>query len=369
MRQEKQEQISNSALDSDESNKNDEDCLAFSSKYKTTIYKEEDSLKENDSKSPNGKRKISCDSTSISYSQEFSNLSDISKNFNNILKDEILNRSIEFKESKNKYQERQRKMSSPLCCYFYGSDVFLSKNEKTNVDINNSQNFVKKEVLFNKSSKLVNNHNCNMNLNNNKKERSNLNFKLIEQNINKNEDKNSFKNEKKLSFNGNPMYFGLNNNFIPNQNLNYINSQTNFGNMLYFNNNYQQQLYNLNYMNFNNNTFKRKLSYNVGEGIIGNYYNSILNYDNNCQHAQNSFHPILFSYNDESQNNDVNKNINDNSNSKKAGDKKPFDRRKGDWVCAECHNLNFAFRVECNRCKLPKPNNINKEDNNVNKQK
>ena len=366
MRQERQEQISNSALDSDESNKNDEDCLAFSSKYKTTMYKEEDSFKENDTKSPNGKRKISCDSTSISYSQEFStisNLSDISKNFNNILKDEILSRSIEFKESKNKYQERQRKMSSPLFCYFDGSDEFLSKTQKTNIDINNSHNFVKKEDLLNKTSKLVNNYNRKKSLNSNKKEINNLNFKLVEQNINKNEDKNIIKNEKKLSFNDNQIYFGPNNNFMPNQNLNYMNSPANYNNMLYFNNNYQQQLYNLNYMNFNNNIFKRRLSFNIGEGIIGNYFNNILNFDNNYQIAQNSFHPMLFSYNDESQNSDL------NDNSKKVGDKKPFDRRKGDWVCSECHNLNFAFRVECNRCKLPKPNNINKEDNNVNKQK
>lgn len=368
MRQERQEQISNSALDSDESNKNDEDCLAFSSKYKTTMYKEEDSFKESDTKSPNGQRKLSCDSTSISYSQEFSNLSDISKNINNILKDEILNRSIEFKESKNKYQERQRKMSSPLCCYFYGSDEFLSKTQKTNVDINNSQNFVKKEVLFNKSSKLVNNNNSNNNLNSYKKEANNLNFKLVEQKINKNEDNNIIKNGKKLSFNGTQMYFGPNNSFMPNQNLNYMNSPVNYNNMLYFNNSYQQQLYNLNYMNLNNNLIKRRLSFNAGEGIIGNYFNNILNYDNSCQHSQNNFHPMLFSYNDESQSNDNNCNLNDNSNSKKAGDKKPFDRRKGDWVCSECHNLNFAFRIECNRCKLPKPKNINTEDN-VNKKK
>ena len=367
MRQERQEQISNSALDSDESNKNDEDCLAFSSKYKTTMYKEEDSFKDNDTKSPNGKRKISCDSTSISYSQEFSNLSDISKNINNILKDKILNRSIEFKESKNKYQERQRKMSSPLYCYFYGSDEFLSKTQKTNVDINNSQNFVKKEILFNKSSKLVNNYNCKKSLNNNKTEANNLNIKLVEQNINKNEDKNIIKNEKKLSFNGNQNYFGPNNNFIPNQNFNYMNSPVNYNNMIYFNNNYQQQLYNLNYMNFNNNIFKRRLSFNFEEGIIGNYFNNILNFDNNYQHAQNNFNPMLFSYNDESQSNDVNNNLTENS--KKAGEKKPFDRRKGDWVCSECHNLNFAFRLECNRCKLPKPKSINTEDNNVNKQK
>ena len=33
---------------------------------------------------------------------------------------------------------------------------------------------------------------------------------------------------------------------------------------------------------------------------------------------------------------------------------KPFTEREGDWICSSCKNLNFAFRVECNRCKLPK---------------
>jgi RNA-binding protein FUS len=49
---------------------------------------------------------------------------------------------------------------------------------------------------------------------------------------------------------------------------------------------------------------------------------------------------------------------------------KPFTEREGDWICNSCKNLNFAFRVECNRCKLPKgadaKTNSN-EDNNNNK--
>lgn len=27
--------------------------------------------------------------------------------------------------------------------------------------------------------------------------------------------------------------------------------------------------------------------------------------------------------------------------------------KKGDWTCKKCHNLNFAFRKRCNRCKHP----------------
>ena len=43
-------------------------------------------------------------------------------------------------------------------------------------------------------------------------------------------------------------------------------------------------------------------------------------------------------------------------NEQKNGEKKkkPLIERKGDWQCPLCHNLNFAFRVSCNRCKLPK---------------
>ena len=33
---------------------------------------------------------------------------------------------------------------------------------------------------------------------------------------------------------------------------------------------------------------------------------------------------------------------------------RPFTERTGDWICKNCRNLNFAFRSECNRCKLPK---------------
>lgn len=33
---------------------------------------------------------------------------------------------------------------------------------------------------------------------------------------------------------------------------------------------------------------------------------------------------------------------------------RPFEERTGDWICKNCRNLNFSFRFECNRCKLPK---------------
>ena len=33
--------------------------------------------------------------------------------------------------------------------------------------------------------------------------------------------------------------------------------------------------------------------------------------------------------------------------------KRQFTERQGDWVCMKCKNLNFSFRVVCNRCQLP----------------
>ena len=33
---------------------------------------------------------------------------------------------------------------------------------------------------------------------------------------------------------------------------------------------------------------------------------------------------------------------------------KPFIERSGDWFCFNCKNLNFAFRLVCNRCHISK---------------
>ena len=43
---------------------------------------------------------------------------------------------------------------------------------------------------------------------------------------------------------------------------------------------------------------------------------------------------------------------------------RPFTEREGDWICKNCKNLNFAFRNECNRCKIPKKDciEISKKD-------
>ena len=44
---------------------------------------------------------------------------------------------------------------------------------------------------------------------------------------------------------------------------------------------------------------------------------------------------------------------------------KPFVEREGDWICNNCKNLNFAFRTECNRCKLKKNSCVKEEDKKI----
>ena len=46
---------------------------------------------------------------------------------------------------------------------------------------------------------------------------------------------------------------------------------------------------------------------------------------------------------------------------------RPFGERTGDWICKKCRNLNFAFRTECNRCKLPKKEAMEIQKNKDNK--
>ena len=48
------------------------------------------------------------------------------------------------------------------------------------------------------------------------------------------------------------------------------------------------------------------------------------------------------------------KRVNMNNNPGNDKKKKQFTERLGDWVCMKCRNLNFSFRVICNRCQLPK---------------
>ena len=365
--------------------KSDYYLLGFSSQYRTNIYKDdEEDIKENKNDSENNKtnKRPSSDSTTISISQDYNNsLSGMNqKKRSDFSKDDFSFNINNINKNIFEFYDRQRKMSSPLCDYLKGYDTYLSRmNQNIDmVDINNSNNFVKKEDFFNPNINTMNN-----NINDkNKNENNNIDNK-------KNKDKNY---TKRFSYNYNnnvynnnlPMINNINNvsniNINYNKNNNYINNNNN---LLFMNNNFPQQIFNINYINLNeinNNTnnprindshilSKRKMSYNIEAEFIQNYFNNILTSNNlnnpnnpisNIQQNQSNINPIFFSNNEE-QNNIPVKNHqkpNNKKSEKNKKHKKPFDIRKGDWKCPNCNNLNFSFRTVCNRCQIKKPNNI-----------
>ena len=116
-----------------------------------------------------------------------------------------------------------------------------------------------------------------------------------------------------------------------NNNINNFNS-LNF-NQINFLNNLNQ---------FNNNLFFNNLQID-NNGIIKN--NLLMNkIENNTNNSINI-------------NNSNNNNINNNSNN---NNKKNFQIREGDWNCFNCNNLNFSFRIKCNRCGMLKINSMKK---------
>ncbi len=360
--------------DLDESIKNEEYLLGFTSQYKTELYKEEESENKESVINKEAKElniKHSLDSTSVSFSQDYNSFSEINlKRKSDLSKDDGL--SFYNNGGILELNERRRKMSSPLCDYFGGFDKYLSRTLRTTIDLRKSPNFVKKAEFFSGENVINNLNNIEE-----QKQMNNLLDKNQNKRVNSNKEINTQKNSsKKLSFNN----IINNNQFINNKNINNYNNNNYINNNLYFlNNNYpQNQIFNINYINLpnfpNNNNIlnRRKMSYSIEADFIGNYFNNILSQKSiknqneaNFIHFSNqaNLNSMLFSYNelqDNIKNQGMNNNnINKNNIKKNSGNiktlKKPLDKRKGDWYCPKCNNLNFAFRVVCNRCQLQKP--------------
>jgi hypothetical protein len=94
---------------------------------------------------------------------------------------------------------------------------------------------------------------------------------------------------------------------------------------------------------------KQPEAYDVEDNLFNlnlqsfNLQNSIVNFNSSSINDSNS---VINSSNPSSEG----KTNSTNSDKKK----KPFVERVGDWVCIKCKNLNFSFRIICNRCQLPK---------------
>ena len=85
----------------------------------------------------------------------------------------------------------------------------------------------------------------------------------------------------------------------------------------------------------------------VNPNLFPKNYNTFFSFNLNNEYFMNNFfinNPIKRGF------------INDKN---KLG-KKNFKERKGDWICSNCNNLNFAFRIQCNICKRLKENSTKK---------
>ena len=101
----------------------EEECLSYNKKYKTELKKEEEKIEK--------EKTFSSNSTS-------------SQNENITLNNNQLN------NLKNNFLFKyDRKMSSPILCYYDGFDKYLSEKNSSYVDFNNNHNFINKETYFN----------------------------------------------------------------------------------------------------------------------------------------------------------------------------------------------------------------------------
>jgi len=75
------------------------------------------------------------------------------------------------------------------------------------------------------------------------------------------------------------------------------------------------------------------------------------------------FKPKNYKPDKEQENNSRNANVINNKFNKNKFNKRIV--KKNDWICPFCNNLNFSFRIACNKCKIRKISpNLNVKNNN-----
>ena len=282
---------------------NDDDYLELNSKYQTSSFNNSDTEKRTDSIEKKSTSNSSLSQTEnntpkrIGISNNYVlNLNYLKKNFNNI-----------------------KKNISPICVYYEGIDKKLSEENPNDFDYTKTNNFISKDIYFNK--------------NNNNNYQNDFGFLYYPFEFNYPFEQNDFNYE----------------NSIYNKKIKNLNNENN-------NNNKNKNEEKKSFSNSNTPSFKKY----GGKFDIPLYY---YNYDNKVIRGIQSTN--LFCNNNSLNNKNQKKNeegINENANSNKnqknyfnKGRKgKPFTERSGDWVCSSCKNLNFAFRIICNRCHLPK---------------
>lgn len=130
-----------------------------------------------------------------------------------------------------------------------------------------------------------------------------------------------------------------------NNSQNKTNNMFNMNNSHTMNNNLNQNLFTVNNSNsmenLQNNFFDNFNNFNNIQNISKN--NTEVSSPNNSTNPMQGTEQDL---NNEALDSSV------SSNDKK--NRRPFIERVGDWTCFKCRNLNFSFRILCNRCQTPK---------------
>ena len=257
------------------------------------------------------------------------------------------------------------------------------KNQKEEEEFNDNgimESFMPSHLNMNINMQSPNTNTIKIFNNNNNINDNKINIKTNDIN-NKNEIRNIIEDEggggnikkDKQDNKNNPNKININN---ANININLNNNNTNNINNLNINNNNNTNNNNINYNKFSQNIDNKK---ETETKKINNNTNTTKNYI--PSHMQNPYiahmpfpyqtpqHIIQALQSNIHENKfDGNKKFNIiipmQPMKKSTKMKKPFEIRDGDWTCSDCGNLNFAFRVRCNRCGISKEASEEKKLNN-----
>jgi len=268
-----------------------------------------------------------------------SNITEKSTSFHNYLPDDLINKIENISPTTSPLEKNNNKLSSNF------SDIEVVSNKS---DDDNSYDDIQliqyDDLKYTKPSD--NNLNNNNQVNNDNLYQNNTINSISNNNPSNYTINNMIINNNNMNNNQNH-YFENNNqqlNYV-NQNLIHFNNEQNIflPNFQLMNNNYPLNNINMNMQNF-------PQAQNINNWMINN---QIIQMNNNLNNNMNN-----------NINNNINNNLNNNNQKpkKKKSKKKPkpyddytlemFGRRG--WICEQCNNFNYESRNKCNRCGIPK---------------
>ena len=275
----------------------------------------------------------------MKFQKSIYNISDKTKRINSEIEDNSSNSNFEYISTKNSYLNKSKKENENENNI---KETQIDKENKTNININKNSSIIDE----------ISNNSCV------EKDSSLVNISYTKPKESNNIDMND------LDFNP---------NIINNNNIN--TNDDNFFNISFYNKNNNEIInknnYNNNIENINNLADNKNINSKIENNIkiinqkspkINNE-ESLSNFHNSEQSDNIKQQPSIFSFE------------NSNTNFRKRNrHHKHFKVRPGDWICPICSNINFAFRIKCNRCGLSKEiqnnnNNLQNNENNLDNQR